>query len=87
MEGDFLWYTITLDSHGRHGGRRRDIVILRNASFDPAPIVKRVIATAGQTVDIDFGAGVVSVDGRPLAAPGKTADTEQRDRGRAGGLG
>ncbi|MCI8909783.1 MAG: signal peptidase I [Oscillibacter sp.] len=43
-----------------------DIVVLRKASFLEEPIVKRVIATEGQTVDIDFGAGVVYVDGMPL---------------------
>ena len=31
-----------------------DIVIARKETFDSKPIVKRVIATAGQTVDIDF---------------------------------
>ena len=41
-----------------------DIVILRKASFrDGKPIVKRVIATEGQTVDIDFSTGSVYVDG------------------------
>ena len=44
-----------------------DIVILRKESFrDGAPIVKRVIATEGQTVDIDFDAGTVFVDGELL---------------------
>lgn len=44
-----------------------DIVVLSKASFrNGAPIVKRVIATEGQTVDIDFNAGVVYVDGAAL---------------------
>ena len=44
-----------------------DIVILRRESFrDGEPIVKRVIAVEGQTVDIDFDAGVVYVDGAAL---------------------
>lgn len=43
-----------------------DIVIARKESFDSKPIVKRVIATAGQTVDIDFALGRVYVDGELL---------------------
>ncbi|MEG2175230.1 MAG: signal peptidase I [Oscillibacter sp.] len=41
----------------------KDIVILRKETFGQEPIVKRVIATAGQTVDIDFSTGSVWVDG------------------------
>ena len=43
-----------------------DIVVLRKESFSESPIVKRVIATEGQTVDIDFGRGLVYVDGQVL---------------------
>lgn len=44
-----------------------DIVILQKEGFhDGAPIVKRVVAVEGQTVDIDFDAGVVYVDGKVL---------------------
>ena len=40
-----------------------DIVVMQIPSFDTEPIVKRVIATGGQTVDLDFEAGEVYVDG------------------------
>lgn len=43
-----------------------DIVVLRKDTFMLQPVVKRVIATGGQTVDIDFSAGTVYVDGQPL---------------------
>ena len=44
-----------------------DIVIIQRKSFrDGEPIVKRIIATVGQTVDSDFDAGVVYVDGAAL---------------------
>ena len=43
-----------------------DIVVLRKDSFMADPIVKRVIATEGQTVDIDFQVGAVYVDGKLL---------------------
>lgn len=47
-----------------------DIVILRKPEFhEGSPIVKRVVAAAGQTVDIDFGAGTVYVDGAALVEP------------------
>ncbi|MCL1829525.1 MAG: signal peptidase I, partial [Oscillospiraceae bacterium] len=49
----------------KHG----DIVVLRKTSFDEKPIVKRVIATGGQTVDIDFDAGIVYVNGEPVDEP------------------
>ena len=46
-----------------------DIVVVQTDSFGEDPIIKRVIATGGQTVSIDFSAGVVSVDGVALDEP------------------
>lgn len=43
-----------------------DIVILTKDSFMDSPIVKRVIATEGDTVDIDFETGEVTVNGEVL---------------------
>lgn len=44
-----------------------DIVVLQNVnSYYSQPIVKRVIATEGQVVDIDFEAWTVTVDGEKL---------------------
>ena len=47
-----------------------DIVVMNVPYFEnEGPIVKRVIATGGQTVDIDFDAGEVYVDGAQLDEP------------------
>ncbi len=43
-----------------------DVVILTKDSFMESPIVKRVIATEGDTVDIDFETGDVTVNGEVL---------------------
>lgn len=44
----------------------KDVVFIKTEAYGDTPIVKRVIATAGQTVDIDFNRGVVLVDGVEL---------------------
>lgn len=48
-----------------------DIVIVHKINADPydAPIVKRVIATEGQTVDIDFSTWTLKVDGEIIDEP------------------
>ena len=44
-----------------------DIIVASKDSFrDAEPIIKRVIATEGQTVDIDYVSGTVFVDGKAL---------------------
>lgn len=46
-----------------------DIVVLQALSYDDDPIVKRIIADEGQTIDIDFSTGDVTVDGVLLDEP------------------
>jgi len=47
-----------------------DIIVASKESYkDGEPIIKRVIATEGQEVDIDFIAGTVTVDGVVLDEP------------------
>ena len=46
-----------------------DIVVLRKQSFMAEPIVKRVIATAGQHVVVDYADHAVYVDGVALNEP------------------
>ena len=64
QHGDRL---LVVNSMLYHDYKYGDIVILRkNGVFDDDPIVKRVIAVEGQTVDIDFSEGIVYVDGEAL---------------------
>ena len=46
-----------------------DIVVLRKLSFSKDPIVKRIIATEGQVVKMDFERGIVYVDDVALDEP------------------
>ena len=47
-----------------------DIIVAAKDSYgNGTPIVKRIIATEGQVVDIDFETGVVTVDGVTLDEP------------------
>lgn len=63
-DGDYL---LLLSNVFYHTPQRGDIVVISKADFDNgSPIVKRVIATEGQTVDIDFENGIVYVDGTAL---------------------
>lgn len=46
-----------------------DIVVLTKESFIDGPIVKRIIATEGDTIDVDFSQGIVKVNGTVLDEP------------------
>ena len=66
-DGDYLLLVSELFCGASEPG---DIVVISKQSFDNgSPIVKRVIATEGQTVDIDFESGTVYVDGKALREP------------------
>ena len=44
-----------------------DIVIFKKAEYDPnRALVKRVIATEGQEINMDFANGIVYIDGEPI---------------------
>lgn len=63
-DGDYLLLVSELFCKEPQQG---DIVVISKQSFDDGkPIVKRVIATEGQQVDIDFESGTVYVDGVAL---------------------
>ena len=64
VDGDYLLLLSNVFYQEPENG---DIVVISKESFDNGkPIVKRVIATEGQTVDIDFDNGIVYVDGAAL---------------------
>ncbi len=67
LDGDYL---LLLSNTFYHEPQYGDIIVASKESFDNgAPIVKRVIATEGQEVDIDFEKGIVKVDGVVLDEP------------------
>ena len=67
LDGDYL---LLLSNHFYRDPQQGDIVVISKKTYDDgAPIVKRIIATEGQIVDIDFDNGIVYVDGTPLDEP------------------
>ena len=63
-DGDYL---LLLSNTFYHEPKYGDVVVISKESFDDGnPIIKRVIATEGQTVDIVFDQGIVYVDGQAL---------------------
>ncbi len=64
VDGDWL---LLLGNVFYQEPKQGDIVVISKRAYDNGtPIIKRVIATEGQTVDIDFDAGIVYVDNEPL---------------------
>lgn len=63
LEGDRL--IVTRIGEVQYG----DIIAISQPNNDNKPLIKRVIATGGQTIDIDFETGEVRVDGELLSEP------------------
>ena len=67
LNGDYMLLVSNLFYKNPQYG---DVVVISKQAYDNGkPIVKRIIATEGQEVDIDFDAGVVYVDGVALEEP------------------
>ena len=69
MEPTLLPHELMLVRSVGYTPRQGDMVVLLQSSFRQYPIVKRIIATGGQTVEIDYAAGTVTVDGVTLDEP------------------
>lgn len=77
IDGDML---LLLSSTLYSSPKQGDIIVASKDSFDNgSPIIKRVIATQGQTVDIDFEQGIVYVDGIALDEPYTNTPTNQQE--------
>ena len=61
-----VFYRVMVLSTLWHAPQNGDIVVFRKDSFLSEAVIKRIIATEGQTVDIDFNTGAVTVDGTVL---------------------
>jgi len=67
QNGDML---ILLGNTFYHTPKQGDIIVASKDTFENGePIIKRVIAVEGQTVDINFATGTVYVDGMALDEP------------------
>jgi len=77
LDGDYL---LLISNCFYRNPSQGDIVVVSKQKFDDgAPIVKRVIATEGQIVDIDFENGIVYVDGLPIDEPYVNTPTNRQE--------
>lgn len=67
-------------SHLFYTPKQGDIVVVNSQGLNKT-IIKRVIATEGQIVDIDFENGIVTVDGKELDEPYINEKTLSNDNG------
>ena len=67
LNGDYM--LLVSNMFYKNPGYGDIVVVSKQAYSNGKPIVKRVIATEGQTVDIDFEQGTVYVDGVALDEP------------------
>lgn len=56
-------------SHMFYTPKQGDIIVITQPTAVNEPLIKRIIAKAGQKVDIDFSTGTVYVDDSPLSEP------------------
>lgn len=60
---------VALSQVGEYAPAYGDIVVISQPNALDENIIKRVIATEGQTIDIDFETGTVFIDGEVLSEP------------------
>ena len=66
---DTLQHNDWLLTVNKESYERGDIVVITEPNYFDEPLIKRVIAKGGETVDIDFTTGIVYVDGVALKEP------------------
>ena len=77
IDGDYI---VLLNNIFYSEPRQGDVIVASKKDFkDGEPIIKRVIATEGQEVDIDFSAGIVYVDGVALVEPYTLTPTNMKE--------
>ena len=84
VQGDSMYPTLhnrdrIITSNIFYTPKQGDIVVFKTESFGNEPLVKRVVATEGQTVDIDFNKGIVYVDGEAVDDSFTYAPTKTRE--------